>query len=361
MHLRKIRLKRCRPSPRIERDNAALHGRFAEPVTGNQLNRSVALARRGRQQYVARAVAMAVLIVLFMSAGAALGAASFLSPLGPIADAELTHLIRITAITMIAIVPVLIGVPLILWRYRRGRKDAVYQPDWTFSKPLEIAMWGVPIAIICVLGFWLWHSTVKLDPYKPLGPDPLEVRVVGLDWKWLFIYPEQGVASAGEMAIPVGRPVSLRLTSDTVMQSFMIPALAGQIYAMTGMETKLNFIADRSGTAVGQNMQYSGDGFSKQKFTLRALPEADWNAWVDKARGTPLELNAHTYVRLAQRGSLAEARAALAPHQSDGPLLFTLARQDLFQYIVQRYHQGSPVTAQRQPGAPAYRPGGQHE
>lgn len=143
---------------------------------------------------------------------------------------------------------------------------------------------GVPILIICILGFWLWHHTVRFDPYKPLGDNPLQIQVVGLDWKWLFIYPEQGVASVGEMAIPVDRPVSLTLTTDTVMQSFMVSALAGQIYAMPGMETKLNLIADRPGTTLGQNTQYSGEGFAQQKFTVHALPEADWNAWVNEAQ-----------------------------------------------------------------------------
>ncbi len=300
-------------------------------------------------------------LVLLCLALPAFAADDFLTPLGPVAKTELSHLIRVTLITMIAIIPVLIGVPLILWRYRRGGKNAVYQPEWTFSTPLEIVMWGVPVAIICALGYWLWHATAKLDPYKPLGADPLQVQVVGLDWKWLFIYPAQGVASVGELAIPVGRPVALRLTSDTVMQSLMIPALAGQIYAMPGMETKLNFRADRTGSALGQNMQYNGAGFAKQKFTLRALTAADWNAWMNRARKSSRALDTASYARLAQRGSLADARAALAPGQRGGPLLFSPASSDLFKQIVQRYHQGTPVTAVQQPGAPAYRPGAAHD
>jgi cytochrome o ubiquinol oxidase subunit 2 len=300
-------------------------------------------------------------VAMLCLAGPASGTGNFLAPLGGIAEAEFTHLIRVTLVTMIAIVPVLIGVPLILWRYRRGRKSAAYRPEWTFSKPLEIAMWGVPTAIICILGFWLWQETVKFDPYKPLGANPLQVQVIGLDWKWLFIYPEQGIASVGEMAIPVGRPVSLRLTTDTVMQSFMVSALAGQIYAMAGMETQLNFIADRPGTALGQNTQYSGDGFAKQKFTLRALPEADWKIWVSEAHEAPLELSTRTYERLARRGSLADARAALAPGQNTGPLLFSSVQPDLFKRIIQRYHDGTPVTTKQQPGAPAYHPGGEHD
>lgn len=335
-------------------------------VPAGHLSRRHSTTRAGRTRHDSGALALLVagLAVLFMSPQAALSAtppASFVTPLGSVAEAELSHLIRVTWVTMIAIVPVLVGLPLILWRYRRGRKGAAYRPEWTFSKPLEIVMWGVPIAIICTLGFWLWHETVKFDPYKPLGANPLQVQVVGLDWKWLFIYPEQGVASVGELAIPVGRPVSLRLTTDTVMQSFMVPALAGQIYVMAGMETKLNFIADRAGTALGQNTQYSGDGFAKQKFSLRAVPEADWNAWVNKAHNTPLALDARTYTKLARRGSLDDARATLAPDQHGGPLLFSLAQPDLFDRIVHRYHDDTSLTAQRQPGAPAYRPGDKHD
>lgn len=307
---------------------------------------------------------LAIFFVLAVFSQVVLGAvpsASFVTPLGFVAEAELSHLIRVTLTTLIAIVPVLVGVPLILWRYRRGRKGADYRPEWTFSTPLEITMWGVPTAIICVLGVWLWHETVKFDPYKPLGANPLQVQVVGLDWKWLFIYPEQGVASVGEMIIPVGRPVSLRLTTDTVMQSFMVPALAGQIYVMPGMETKLNFIADRPGTALGQNTQYSGDGFTKQKFSLRAVAESDWNAWLNKAHDAPLVLDADTYTTLARRGSLDEAREMLAPRQPGGPLLFSMAQADLFARIMYRYHDGTSLKAQRQPGALAYRPGDAHD
>ncbi|GAB2723743.1 ubiquinol oxidase subunit II [Halomonas garicola] len=302
-----------------------------------------------------------LLIVPGSLPGSALGANSFLTPLGPVADAEREYLLDIIGITMIAIMPVLIGVPLILWRYRRGNKRATYRPHWTFSKPLDIAMWGVPVLIISFLSVWLWHHTVKYDPYKPLGVDPLHIQVVGLDWKWLFIYPEQGVASVGEMALPVDRPVSLSLTTNTVMQSFMVPALAGQIYAMAGMQTQLNFIADRPGTTRGQNTQYTGAGFSEQFFTVHALPEGDWQGWVAKARTAPLALNKRTYARLAKRGSRAEARQALAPGQDSGPLLFASVPPDLFQQIINRYHDGKGLTAQQQPGSPAYRAGGENE
>lgn len=283
--------------------------------------------------------------------------ANFLTPLGSIAEAEMTHMLRVIMITMIAIVPVLIGVPLILWRYRRGRKGAAYRPEWTFSKPLEITMWGVPIAIICVAAYWLWHETYKYDPYKSLGDDSLEVQVIGLDWKWLFIYPEQGVASVGELVIPVDRPITLRLTTDTQMQSFIVPALAGQIYAMAGMETQLNFIADRPGSALGQNTQYTGNGFVDQKFIAKAVPDAEWESWIEKAQGAQLKLDADSYSILGERGSMTDARKQLMPDQKEGPLLFSQASPNFFMHIMHRYHDGLPLSPSLQPGAPAYRPG----
>ena len=297
---------------------------------------------------------LCVVVAALAVAGPAGAADSFLTPLGAVAEAQRAHLIRVVAITMIAIVPVLVGVPLILWRYRRGRGRGAYRPGWDKSTPLEIVMWGVPAAIIGVLGFWLWHSTVRLDPYDALGPEPLEVQVIGLDWKWLILYPEHGIATVGEMAVPVGRPVSIRLTTDTVMQSFFISALAGQIYAMPGMATKLNLVADRPGTTEGENTQYNGEGFAGQKFTFRALPAADWQDWVAEVRGSSLALDEQTYARLARRSTLGEARLDLAPDQTDGPLRFGSAGPDLFERVLNRYHQGKPVPPELQPGAPGF-------
>lgn len=277
-------------------------------------------------------------------------AAGFLSPMGPVAAEQHTHLIRVTAITMIAVLPVLIGVPLILWRYRRGR-GAAYRPQFEYSRPLELAMWGGPILIVGALGYWLWQSTRQLDPYAPLGPHPVEVQVVGLDWKWLFLYPDQGVASIGTLAIPAGRPVQLKLTTDTVMQSFLVPSLAGQVYAMPGMVTTLNLKADAPGRADGANTQFNGIGFSGQTVTVRALSPADWNAWIEGARDAPV-LDERAYAELARPGTQAAAKWAL--HLADDRL--RLADTMLFQRIVERYHQDTPVPPSEQPGAPAYRP-----
>lgn len=292
---------------------------------------------------------LSVLTILLIAASPVFSQ-GFLTPLGPVAEDQRAHLIRVTAVTMIAIVPVLIGVPLILWRYRRGR-GAAYRPGFEFSLPLEITMWGVPTAIIIVLGGWLWQSTHKLDPYRPLGPDPLQVQVIGLNWKWLFLYPDQNVASIGTLVIPEGQPVQLKLTTDTVMQSFMVPALAGQIYAMPGMVTDLNLMANAEGEATGRNTQFNGVGFADQSIAVRAVDDAGWQAWVEGAGNAPA-LDSASYAQLGRRGSASDAASALDLPDSR----MRLSEPDLFHQVVSSYHDGQPIAPDQQPGAPGYQP-----
>lgn len=282
---------------------------------------------------------------------------SFLDPGGPVAAAQRAHLIEVVAWTMIAILPVFILVPLMLWRYRYRNAKARYTPDWQFSGLLDLVMWGVPFIIVAVLATQLWRSTHALDPYKPIeaAGRPVNVQVVGLDWKWLFIYPEQGIATVNELAFPAGSSVALDITTDTVMQSFMIPALAGQIYAMPGMRTKLHVLADAPGTFLGENTQWSGIGFAEQKFQARAMtPEAfaDWVAEV-KAKGVPLD--ATTYGRLAESSTGAEAHDALGTSQMPGGVIwFNEVEPGLFETVMHRYMQGTPVPPALQPGAVGY-------
>ena len=261
---------------------------------------------------------------------------SFLQPMGPVAEEQFNHLLRVVGITMIVILPVLIGVPLILWRYRYAKPRGDYTPEWEFSTKLEYALWGVPALIVVVLASWLWYSTQKLDPYEPLGPEPLQVQAIGLDWKWVFIYPEQGVATVDELAVPVGRPVELTLTTDTVMQSLLIAPLTGQIYAMPGMTTKLNFAATRSGQAEGENTQFNGAGFGRQKFTVRALEPQAFDAWAKAGEGGPT-LDEASYAILRKRSVLADARKAFGLRDSDGPLIMPLGRNDVFERIIAKY------------------------
>ena len=262
---------------------------------------------------------------------------SFLEPMGPVASEQATHLLRVVVITMVVILPVLIGVPWILWKYRLGREKETYTPKWEFSGKLEVLLWGLPVLVVIVLSSWLWYSTDKLDPYRPVGPEPLQVQAIGLDWKWVFIYPEEGIATVDEMAVPIGRPVEMTLTTDTVMQSLLIAPLTGQIYAMPGMTTKLNFSATRKGVAQGENTQFNGDGFGRQKFTVRALAPDDYMNWVARGKGS-LTLDPETYATLRRRSVLAEARVDLGMNKSAEPIFMTLGQGDVFHQIIAKYH-----------------------
>lgn len=189
-------------------------------------------------------------------------------------------------------------------------------------------MWGVPIAIVAFLGVLLWRSTTLLNPYRPIDPaaEATRVQVVGLDWKWLFIYPDEGIATVGELAFPATRPLALELTSDTVMQSFIIGALGGQIYAMPGMRTQLHLSADRPGSYTGENMQYSGEGFHTQKFQATAMTDAGFAGWLDAARRVAVPLDAAAYATLSERGTKDELRAAFpAAMMQDGAVAFRSA------------------------------------
>jgi len=279
---------------------------------------------------------------------------SFMDPQGPIAAVQKTHLLRATVLILIAVIPVLVLVPLIALRYRRRKGGgADYRPNWDFSARLEFVMWGVPVVIVALLSFYLWKATHRLDPYAArFGETPaLNVQVVGLDWKWLFIYPDLGIATVGELGIPVKQQIAMTLTTDTVMQSFMIPALAGQIYAMPGMTTQLHLVADTPETMQGENTQYNGRGFTKQKFETLAMQPGDFDAWVDSVRANGIALNPKTYRTLAMRTDRDEVQAALGTaDMPDNALYFTLEEGDLFQSILHRYHGGKPLPVDQQPG-----------
>ncbi len=297
---------------------------------------------------------VAAFVALLVSAQIAGASDSFMDPQGPIAAVQKTHLLRATALILIAVVPVLVLVPLIALRYRR-RKDggAAYKPHWDFSAGLEMLMWGIPVVIVAILSFYLWKATHRLDPYAaPFGDDPaLRVQVVGLDWKWLFIYPDLGIASVGELGIPTNQKVALTLTTDTVMQSFLIPALAGQVYAMPGMTTQLHLVADRPETMLGKNTQYNGRGFTKQKFQTVAMLPDEFNTWVEKLQADGILLDSATYQTLAMRSDRDEVQAALGTAQMPAnALYFRLDDGDLFRNILHRYHSGDPLPLEKQPG-----------
>jgi cytochrome o ubiquinol oxidase subunit 2 len=225
-----------------------------------------------------------------------------LNPQGPIALAQRSLLFDAILIMMIVIVPVFVMAALFYWRYRGTNRSARYTPNLAYYWPAEILVWGVPAAIIVWLGFHLWHNTYKLDPYNAIDPSvkPLKVEAIAQDWKWLFVYPEQDIAVVNELAFPAGTPLSIRITSDTVMNSLVIPALGGQIYAMAGMQTRLHLLADEPGEFWGRNVQYSGSGFADQQFRAVSMTQEDFDAWVAKAKESSGTLDKSTYDALVK-------------------------------------------------------------
>jgi cytochrome o ubiquinol oxidase subunit 2 len=244
-----------------------------------------------------------------------------LHPFGAIARHE-AHLIIVSTILMLLIVvPVLALIGIFAWRYRASNSEASYRPDWDHSTGLELVIWSAPLLIIIALGAVTWINTHTLDPYRPLNPDralnpdrpldrvdeahpaavpPLVIDVVALDWKWLFIYPAQGIATVNELAAPVDVPIQFKITSSSVMNSFFVPALAGQIYAMPGMQTELNAVIDRPGTYDGFSANYSGAGFSGMHFKFRSMTQSDFAAWVQANRQSGTALSDAAYVELAK-------------------------------------------------------------
>ena len=175
-------------------------------------------------------------------------------------------------------------------------------PKWSYSAKIDLFMWAVPIAIVTVLAILAWTRTHSLDPYKPIpsADKPINIEAVSLDWKWLFIYPDQNIATVNQITFPVNVPVSFKLTSDTVMTSFFIPQLGSQIYAMAGMQTRLHLLADKPGTYAGHNQQFSGRGYSDMHFKANAVSPEEFQAWVQKIRQSPEKLDLDRYEKLAK-------------------------------------------------------------
>jgi cytochrome o ubiquinol oxidase subunit 2 len=287
----------------------------------------------------------ACVIVLLLAACGGETHLSFLDPQGPVADAQRWHFYWVLAIMAVMVAgPIFVLLPFWAWRYRYGRKTGKYAPKWEFSRLLEIMAWGGPIIIVAILAFFVWRDTHKLDPYKPLASNqaPLRVQVIGYDWKWLFIYPDQGIASIGTLAMPVGRPIALQMTSATVMQSLFIPALGSQIYAMGGMVSKLNLEASKPGRSLGENTMYSGNGFHQQNFTALAMTPAQFESWVAKVHASGLPLDPKTLQLIARRATRADLIAALPQASTmDGNVYFTGVSKALFPAVVKAVVDGS--------------------
>ena len=258
-----------------------------------------------------------------------------LNPAGDVARQQRDIIYISTGLMLLIIVPVLILIVVFAWRYRKGG-GATYDPKFDHSTSLELVIWSLPLLIIIALGALTWSSTHLLDPFRPLdriapgqllkasdGP-PLRVQVVAMDWKWLFIYPEQGVATVNELVLPVNRQVRFEITSTNMMNTFYAPTLAGMIYAMPGMQSQLHAVLNRPGEYQGMSANYSGAGFSDMKFRLRGVDDAAFAGWVAQARGSGRALDLATYRRLER------------PSEKVAPMHFAAVPGDLFQRILER-------------------------
>lgn len=254
----------------------------------------------------------------FLTQGIAL-----LDPKGWVGLSERALMIHAMEFMLIVAVPVYILIFLFAWRYRASNTKAVYKPNWEHAKMDELIWWAIPFEIILVLGALTWTSTHQLDPRRPLeGPAPLVIQVVALDWKWLFIYPEQHIATVNYIRMPVDQPVRFEITADAPMNSFWIPQLGGQIYAMTGMVTELNLVANEAGSYAGVSANYSGEGFSRMKFVAEATSQEEFDAWVKTVTTSQRYLDRTSYTILAKPGVV------------DRPLSFGAVDKNLYNSIV---------------------------
>jgi cytochrome o ubiquinol oxidase subunit 2 len=267
--------------------------------------------------------------------GATLGGCSqgILDPQGPIAAAERLLLINSTAIMLVVVIPVIVATLAFAWWYRSSNTRAGRETDESYEGRLEFVVWSIPALTVILLGGVIWIGSHQLDPRIPIpaNSDPLRVDVVALDWKWLFIYPDHGVAAVNQLVIPAGTPVAFRLTSATVMNSFFVPQLGSQIYAMGGMTTHLNLLADKPGEYPGFSANFSGDGFSEMRFVVKSMSAGDFNAWLDQARGAGSALDDAGYAALAK------------PSKAVPPTTFRSVDPKLFERIIEQTVAGSGI------------------
>jgi cytochrome o ubiquinol oxidase subunit 2 len=259
---------------------------------------------RTRDRFLREAITRVALTALILLTTAACNR-GILDPVGPIAAQEKQLLINSTAIMLAIIIPTMIATVAFAWWFRRSNAKATYLPDWEYSGAIEMVVWAIPALTVMLLGGIAWIGSHALEPSKPLKSSlpPLRVEVVSLDWKWLFIYPDQGVATVNQLVIPAGTPVSFRLTSATVWNSFFVPQMGTMIYTMPRMTTRLNLQADRRGVFNGLSSHFSGDGFPGMQFKVQSLPPDQFAMWAQGARGSGAVLDGRGYAELTKPSS----------------------------------------------------------
>jgi cytochrome o ubiquinol oxidase subunit II len=247
-----------------------------------------------------------------------------LNPQGPIAVAERQILFDSLGIMLAIVIPVILATLGVAFWFRASNGSASYRPDFVYSGRIEVLVWAIPLMTVLLVGGVAWVGAHDLDPRRPINAKmpPLRVQVASLDWKWLFIYPDQGIASVNRLVVPVGTPISLELTSAGVMNSFFVPQLGSQIYTMAGMTTHLQLQADNAGSYPGLSAQFSGDGFADMIFKADAVPDEKFSEWVATARATGPVLDAQAYADLAK------------PSKAVTPFTYKAVASDLFNSIV---------------------------
>lgn len=266
-------------------------------------------------------------ILLLAVAGLPGCAGGILDPQGPVGAGNRTILLNSLAVMLVIVIPTIVALLVFAWWFRASNSRARYDPGFTYSGRIELIVWSIPTLTILFLGGLIYYGSYQLDPGKPLATNgqTLEVQVVALDWKWLFIYPGQQVASVNELTLPAGVPVHFRLTSSSVMNTFFIPQLGSMIYAMNGMESTLHLQADRPGNLYGQSAHYSGEGFSDMNFPVRVLPAEAFDRWTVGLKGGDRVLNAETYGELARQS------------QDVAPFTYSYVQQGLFDAVVRQH------------------------
>jgi len=258
-----------------------------------------------------------------------------LQPKGPIGKSELFVIAIAFALMLVVVIPVIVMAFWFPRRYQASNPHRDYDPKWSHSARIDLIIWLIPSVIVVFLGTLAWRETHRLDPFMPIdsAAAPLDVEVVSLDWKWLFIYPEQNVATVNQLVLPVDVPISFRITSGTVMTSFFIPQLGSQIYAMAGKQSRLHLLADEPGVYAGQNQQFSGRGFADMNFKVMVTSRKQFDAWVQATRQAPGKLDQARFEALSK------------PSVNDPVLSFSSVSKGLFNDIVHSYR------AMKKPGS----------
>lgn len=272
-------------------------------------------------------------LVVLLIGGCGYKGLSTMDSVGPIGDTERDLLIFTLLAMLFVLIPIVLLTIGISWRYRAGNTNSTYDPHWSHSWLIEMFVWGGPAVILVILAVITWVSTHDLDPYKAIKSDakPVHIQAVATQWKWVFIYPDEGVASVNEFAFPQNVPLDIDLTSNDVMNAFMIQRMGTQIFAMSGMRTQLHLLSRETGNFEGGNYQYTGNGFSKMRFTAKAMTQDNYQQWLNKVRtqGTPLN-----YAKFQQMAK---------PSTVDQPIYYSTVTDGLFADIIGQFHKSNDM------------------